>query len=54
MFYELKIPFIYTLETSFCGSNNRNGNEKENHFSVGDLFEIGKDVLKSLQSFAKV
>ena len=46
MFHELKIPFVFTLEASFAGASK--GKLSGCHFSLGDLENIGKCVLKCL------
>ncbi len=46
MFHELKIPYVFTLEASFAGANR--GNLNGHHFSIGDLENVGKAVLKCL------
>lgn len=46
MFHLLKIPFVFTLEASFAGASR--GRLAGQHFSLGDLENIGKGVLKSL------
>ena len=46
MFHELKIPFVFTLEASFAGSNK--GKLSGQHFTIGDFENIGKNVLKTL------
>lgn len=46
MFHQLKIPFVFTLEASFAGSNR--GKLQGQHFSIGDLENIGKYVLKAI------
>jgi hypothetical protein len=44
MFHQLRIPFVFTLEASFAGSNR--GKLAYQHFSLQDLENIGKSVLK--------
>lgn len=46
MFNQLKIPFVFTLEASFAGASR--GKYQGQHFSLGDLENIGKAVLKAL------
>lgn len=46
MFHELKIPYVFTLEASFAGANK--GKLSGQHFSIGDLENVGKSVLKCL------
>lgn len=46
MFHQLKIPFVFTLEASFAGSNR--GKLQGQHFSIGDLENVGKCVLKAI------
>jgi len=40
----LKFPFVFTLEASFAGASR--GKLAGQHFSLGDLENIGKAVLK--------
>ena len=42
----LKVPFVFTLEASFAGASK--GKLSGQHFSLGDLENIGKGVLKAL------
>lgn len=46
MWQELQIANVFTLETSFCGSNQ--GSKQNEHFQAQDLMEIGKSVLNAL------
>jgi hypothetical protein len=46
MFHQLKIPFVFTLEASFAGANR--GKLVGQHFSIGDLENIGKSVVKAI------
>ena len=46
MFHQIKIPFVFTLEASFAGASR--GKLQGQHFSLGDLENIGKAVLKAL------
>lgn len=46
MFHQLKIPFVFTLEASFAGASK--GKQAGQHFSIADLENIGKSVLKSV------
>ncbi len=46
MFNELKIPSIYTIESSFCG--NDEGPFKNYHFSTDNLMQTGKDFCRTL------
>lgn len=41
MFNELKIPNVFTLETSFCGSNGF-------HYTINDLMSMGKTLCMAL------
>jgi hypothetical protein len=43
MFHKLRIPFVFTLEASFAGANK--GALAGQHFSIGDLMNVGKYVL---------
>ena len=42
LFKNLKIPNIFTLESSFCG--NEHGPFKDKHFTREDLQQVGKDL----------
>lgn len=42
----MKIPFVFTLEASFAGASR--GKLAGQHFSLGDLENIGKTVLKAV------
>ena len=46
MFHQVRAPFVFTLEASFAGASR--GKLSGQHFSLGDLENIGKSVLKSL------
>jgi hypothetical protein len=46
LFKDLKIPNIFTLEASFCGSNF--GKYKGFHYTGGILADMGRDLCKSL------
>lgn len=46
MYNELKIPGIYTMESSFCG--NDQGPFKNFHFSTDNLMQAGRDFCRSL------
>ena len=46
MFNQLKVPFVFTLEASFAGANK--GKLANEHFSIRDLENIGKAVLKTI------
>lgn len=52
MFNQLKIPFVYTLEASFAGANK--GNLSGQHFSMRDLINVGKYILKALWECKKL
>lgn len=41
MFKEVEIPYVYTMESSFCGSNGM-------HFSINDLKKMGADLCIAL------
>ena len=45
---DLKVPSIYTLESSFCGTNDGK------LFTVDDLKQIGYDLLKSLIVYSEI
>ena len=51
MFHHLRIPFVFTLEASFCGANR--GQLAGKHFSLGNLVEVGKAVLRALWAYKK-
>ena len=51
MFKELEIPAVYTLEASFCGANK--GQLAGKHFSLGNLLDVGKAVLRGLWAYKK-
>jgi hypothetical protein len=46
LFNELKVPAIYTIESSFCG--NDTGPFRSYHFSTANLMQTGRDVCRSL------
>ncbi len=46
MFNELKIPAIYTMESSFCGMDQ--GPYKNFHFSTDNLMQNGKEFCKAM------
>lgn len=52
MFHKLRIPFVFTLEASFAGSSR--GSLSGKHFSIGDLINIGKYVLKAFWQCKKL
>jgi len=52
MFNELKIPAIYTMESSFCGSDQ--GPFKNYHFSTDNLMQAGRDFCRSLFVYCAV
>lgn len=49
VFHQLRIPFVYTLEASFCGPNQ--GTHANEHFSLGHLMNVGKAVLKACWAY---
>ena len=51
MFHHLRIPFVFTLEASFCGANK--GALAGKHFSLGNLLDVGKAVLRGLWAYKK-
>ena len=51
MFHHLRIPFVFTLEASFCGANK--GQFAGKHFSLGNLLEVGKAVLRAIWAYKK-
>lgn len=52
MFHLLKIPFVFTLEASFAGASK--GSLSGKHFSLGDLENIGKYVLRAIHQAKKI
>ena len=52
MFNTLKIPFVFTLEASFAGASV--GHLAGHHFSIGDLMDVGKYVLRAILETKKV
>lgn len=46
MFNELKLPAIYTMESSFCG--NDQGPFAGYHFSTENLMQTGRDFCRTL------
>ena len=51
MFHHLRIPFVFTLEASFAGANR--GALAGKHFSIGNLTDVGKGVLRGLWAYKK-
>lgn len=52
MFHKLRIPFVFTLEASFAGASR--GAQSGQHFSNGDLMNVGKNVLKAIWETKKL
>jgi hypothetical protein len=52
MFHKLRIPFVFTLEASFAGASK--GSLAGKHFSIGDLMNVGKYVLKAFWEIKKL
>jgi len=52
MFHKLRIPFVFTLEASFAGASK--GQLSGKHFSVRDLLNVGKYVLKAIWEVKKL
>jgi hypothetical protein len=52
MYNELKIPAIYTMESSFCG--NDTGPYANYHFSTDNLMQTGRDFCRSLFIYSRV
>lgn len=52
MFHKLRIPFVFTLESSFAGANK--GSLAGQHFSNGDLMNVGKYVLQAFWEIKKL
>ena len=50
LFKELKVPNIYTIESSFCGTDNEG--EVNNHFTVEVLKSMGRDICLGLIALA--
>ena len=46
MFNDLKMPAIYTMESSFCG--NDQGPYANYHFSLDNLLQMGRDFCRTL------
>lgn len=46
LFKNLRIPNIFTLESSFCG--NEHGPYKDKHFTREDLQQVGKDLCRTI------
>jgi hypothetical protein len=52
LFKSLKIPNIFTCESSFCG--NEHGPFKDKHFTREDLGTVGKDICRSLLIYSGI
>ena len=52
MFHQLRIPFVFTVEASFAGASK--GSLAGKHFSLGDLMNVGKYVLKAMWEVKKL
>ena len=52
LFRQLRIPFVFTLECSFAGANT--GKLAGQHFSIGDLMDVGRYTLKSIADIKKL
>lgn len=52
MFHKLRIPFVFTLESSFAGANK--GVLAGQHFSQGDLEKVGRYVLQAFWEIKKL
>ena len=52
MFHKLRIPFVFTIESSFAGASM--GELAGQHFSIGDLMNVGKYVLKAIWECKKL
>ena len=52
MFHKLRIPFVFTLESSFAGANK--GALSGKHFSQGDLSNVGRYVLQAFWEIKKL
>lgn len=52
MFNELRIPAIYTMESSFCG--NDVGPFANYHFSTFNLMQTGRDFCRTLTIYSNI
>ena len=52
MFNEVKIPGIYTMESSFCGMDE--GPYANYHFSTDNLMQTGRDFCRTLLIFQSI
>ena len=52
MFNDIKIPAIYTMESSFCGMDE--GPYANYHFSTDNLMQTGRDFARTLLLFCAV
>lgn len=52
MWRELKIPTVYTMEASFCGSDQ--GTHKGLHFTTDHLMDIGRRLMLSLLIYCDI
>jgi len=51
MFNDIKIPAIYTMESSFCGMDE--GPYANYHFSTDNLMQTGRDFCRTLLIFCE-
>jgi hypothetical protein len=52
LFRELKIPNVFTMEASFCGSDK--GESKNKHFLPEQLMLAGRKLLEALIVYTKI
>jgi hypothetical protein len=52
MFHKLRIPFVFTLESSFAGASK--GSLAGQHFSQGHLENVGYFVLRAFWDIKKL
>lgn len=52
MFHQLRIPYVFTMEASFAGASI--GSLAGQHFSIGDLMNVGRRVLKAIWEVKKL
>jgi hypothetical protein len=52
MFNDIKIPAIYTMESSFCGMDE--GPYANYHFSTDNLMQTGRDFCRTLLIFSEI
>jgi hypothetical protein len=52
MFKEIRVPAVYTMETSFCGANQ--GAYEGMHFNSDMLMEAGRKILFALIVYCEI